>query len=88
MRALRTNYKGPIQWKLHPLHGFIKAGRRRFVWHVFDDEPWRDQSCPGCGKRFTEDPRFSCQSGRIHMECEFAGHKHYDDDYDDWEVGE
>jgi hypothetical protein len=69
------------EWILDPRRGFVKFGRHRFVWHWFDDEPWRDQDCPGCGKRFIEDPRFSCSGTNLHMECEFAGlHTHYDDE--------
>lgn len=58
-------------------------GHRALVWHVFDNDPWRKASCPGCGNRFAEDPRFSCSSELVHMECEFAGlheHPEYDDE--------
>lgn len=65
--------------------GRFDLGLRRYlVWNIVDKEPWRDQTCAGCGKPFTEDPRFSCTGGypsAIHMECEFAGlHKHFPDD--------
>jgi hypothetical protein len=63
-------------------HGRLELpGHRALVWHILDNDPWRKATCPGCGQRFIEDPRFSCLSVPIHMECEFADkHTHYDDE--------
>ena len=64
------------------LWGRIELPRHRaLVWHIFENDPWRKATCPGCHQRFTEDPRFICNGSEIHMECEFAGlHQHASDD--------
>ena len=45
------------------------VGRWRVILHVFDMEPWRDQTCPSCGQSFTENPRSSFGSTSVHSEC-------------------
>lgn len=62
-------------------HGRLELpAHHALVWHVFDNEPWRKETCPVCGKRFTTNPRFNCRGQDIHPACEFSGkHRHHDD---------